>query len=532
MIRMKKLAFLLTACLVLGCLLSGCGQGNGQNGASADGAEEDNTLTLEDFATATLGIQTGSSYDPLAKERFPNAERMYFSTFTDMILAAEQGKIDGFISDSPFYVAAVWEGANLTAVEEPIIQTPMAFVFQKEAEGSQLVEQMDEFILSSRENGLLDRLEEKWLGDEEPPEEEHPDYEHLDGRNGVITAGVAVDSKPLLYLKNGRFSGYEVELMVLFAQEYGYQLDIQSVPFEAILPGIHSGKYDIGAGGFTITEERKESVTFSEPYLMVDALMVTKGNRDGGQQAAGISGFFSGMKENFEKTFLRESRWKMILEGIGVTLFISVCSVAGGTLLGFALYLLGRAQNRAVSRVSRGIARVYSRIIAGTPAVVILMILYYVVFGSIKNMSGILVTIIGFSLIFGSFVYSHLTVCVSSVDKGQTEAAYALGYPRNKTFFRIILPQSMTLFLPSYCDQAVSLVLSTAVVGYIAVNDLTKVGDLIRSLTYEAFFPLISTAVIYFLLTWILALLLGQMKRLFDPKRRSREQILKGVKTK
>lgn len=164
MIRMKKLAFLLTACLVLGCLLSGCGQGNGQNGASADGAEEDNTLTLEDFATATLGIQTGSSYDPLAKERFPNAERMYFSTFTDMILAAEQGKIDGFISDSPFYVAAVWEGANLTAVEEPIIQTPMAFVFQKEAEGSQLVEQMDEFILSSRENGLLDRLEEKWLG--------------------------------------------------------------------------------------------------------------------------------------------------------------------------------------------------------------------------------------------------------------------------------------------------------------------------------------------------------------------------------
>lgn len=74
-----------------------------------------------------------------------------------------------------------------------------------------------------------------------------------------------MDSKPLLYLKNGRFSGYEVELMVLFAQEYGYQLDIQSVPFEAILPGIHSGKYDIGAGGFTITEERKESVTFPNP---------------------------------------------------------------------------------------------------------------------------------------------------------------------------------------------------------------------------------------------------------------------------
>ena len=90
----------------------------------------------------------------------------------------------------------------------------------------------------------------------------------------------------------------------------------------------------------------------------------------------------------------------------------------------------------------------------------------------------------------------------------------------------------MSVFLPSYCGQAVELIKATAVVGYVAVNDLTKMGDIIRSNTYEAFFPLLATAVIYFLLTWALSALLGVVKRRSEPKRRSAETILKGVKTK
>ena len=146
-------------------------------------------------------------------------------------------------------------------------------------------------------------------------------------------------------------------------------------------------------------------------------------------------------------------------------------------------------------------------------------------------LSGIVVAIIGFTLTFGAFVYDHMAVSVSRVDRGQIEAAYALGYTKNKTFFRIVFPQAMSIFLPSYCGQAVELIKATAVVGYVAVNDLTKMGDIIRSNTYEAFFPLIATAVIYFLLTWTLAALLKLVKRRFEPKRRSQEDILNGVKT-
>ena len=238
------------------------------------------------------------------------------------------------------------------------------------------------------------------------------------------------------------------------------------------------------------------------------------------------------LKEDFHKTFIRENRWKLIVEGIGVTMLISICAAITGTLLGFGLYMLSRSDLKLLQIPATGIAKVYSRMIAGTPVVVILMILFYVIFGNVRDMNGIVVAIIGFTLTFGAFVYDHMSVSVDSVDRGQTEAAYALGYTKNKTFFRIICPQAMSVFLPSYCGQAVELIKATAVVGYVAVNDLTKMGDIIRSNTYEAFFPLIATAVIYFLLTWILSALLGLVKRCFEPKRRSAETILKGVKTK
>ena len=318
-----------------------------------------------------------------------------------------------------------------------------------------------------------------------------------------------------------------MELMLLFAQEYGYQLDLSHMTFDAILPGVTTGKYDIGTGAFTITEERAQSVDFSESHLTVDVFMVVKAETDSAAQYR----FWDELKEDFHKTFIRENRWKLIVQGIGVTMLISICATIAGTLLGFGLYMLSHADKKALQLLAKGIAKVYSRIVEGTPVVVILMILFYVIFGNIRDMSGIVVAIIGFTLTFGAFVYDHMTVSVNSVDRGQTEAAYALGYAKNKTFFRIIFPQAMTVFLPSYCGQAVELIKATAVVGYVAVNDLTKMGDIIRSNTYEAFFPLIATAVIYFLLTWALSALLGLVKRRFEPKRRTKEDILKGVKT-
>ena len=202
--------------------------------------------------------------------------------------------------------------------------------------------------------------------------------------------------------------------------------------------------------------------------------------------------------------------------------------MAGGTVLGFALYLLTRSRFRAISAVTKAIARVYGRLIAGTPTLVVLMILFYVVFGK-ADVDGLWVAMFGFALTFGSFVYGHLALCVAGVDRGQTEASYALGYTRNQTFFRIILPQSMKNFLPTYTGEVVGLIKATSVVGYIAVSDLTKMGDVIRSNTYEAVFPLMAVAVIYFIITWGAAVLLGLVQKKLDNHKRKNKNILKGV---
>ena len=482
--------------------------------------------TLSDFDNAKIGVLTGSVYDDYAKNLFPDAERKYFNLISDMILAVESGKIDGFLAENTYVSAALWEGAKIDTVDEEIDRTEAGFILQKDSpKAANVREQLNTFLSSAKANGLLEQLNTKWIGNTEPTE--FFDRDSLSGENGTLKVAVSSDLKPLCYMKNGAVAGYEVEVLSHFAKEYGYNLEFHSMAFDAILPGVVSGKYDIGCGGMTITEERAESVDFSESYLTVDVVMVIS-NAAAGQSD---SSFWGGIKESFEKTFIREDRWKLIVEGIGVTMLISLCAAAAGSLLGFGLYMLSRSEVKLLQLLAKGIASVYSRIIAGTPVVVILMILFYVIFGKVRDMSGILVAIIGFTLTFGAFVYDHMTVSVGSVDRGQTEAAYALGYTKNKTFFRIIFPQAMTIFLPSYCGQAVELIKATAVVGYVAVNDLTKMGDIIRSNTYEAFFPLIATAVIYFLLTWILASLLKLLKLRFEPKRRRKENILKGVKT-
>jgi polar amino acid transport system substrate-binding protein len=153
-----------------------------------------------------------------------------------------------------------------------------------------------------------------------------------------------------------------------------------------------------------------------------------------------------------------------------------------------------------------------------------------VIFGSV-DINGIAVAVIGFTLTFGAAVFGMLKMGVGAVDGGQYEAAYALGFSNRRTFFKIIFPQALPHVLPAYQGELVGLIKATAVVGYIAVQDLTKMGDIVRSRTYEAFFPLIAVTVIYFLLEGLLRFLTRALTYNIDFRNRKPEAILKGVKT-
>lgn len=474
---------------------------------------------LNAFNRAELGAVTGSLYGGYCRELFPNAHISEFNNFSDVLMALRQGKVAGTMLDRPNFNAVKRTDSKLSAVNVPQYSVEIGFGFQKTEEGYALQAQMNSFLDKLRADGRLDSMLDKWYGETEPSVS--VPLEELKENPKTLRVSIDTTRKPFVYMYEGKPVGFEIEAMYLFCKEYGYNVEIEDVSFASGLAGLAGEKYDLVCGGLYMTPERKESVNFSEPYMVADVVMAT-------YEKSGMGNFFASIGESFEKTFIRESRWKLIVKGILTTLLISVCAVLGGTVLGFLLYLAARSKNRALSSVTRVFTKIYSKLITGTPTLVVLMLLFYVVFGR-SDLGGTVVAIIGFILTFGSFVYGQLSLTVEAVDKGQTEAAYALGYSRNRTFFRIVLPQAMKMFLPVYSAEIVGLIKATSVVGYIAVNDLTKMGDIIRGNTYEAFFPLIAVAVIYFMITWGAAALLGIMQRKFEPKRRKRKNILKGV---
>ncbi len=464
---------------------------------------------LAQFNNADLGVVTGSLYGGYSREQFPNATISEFNNFADVLMALKQGKVDGTMLDGPNFNSVKRTETELSSVVVPAYSVEIGFGFQKNDDGYALQAQMNDFLDELRASGKLDAMIDKWYGDTEP-NESVPLDELASNSGRELKVSIDTTRKPFVYMYEGKPVGFEIEVLHLFCEKYDYRVRYEDVSFASGLAGLASEKYELVCGGLYMTPERKQSVNFSEPYMEADVVMAY-------YEKGGMESFLSNLGESFEKTFIREGRWKLILEGITTTLVISVFAVLGGTVLGFVLYLAARSKYKVLSKITRIFAKIYSKLIAGTPTLVVLMLLFYVVFGK-TDLDGIIVAIIGFILTFGSFVYGQLELTVDGVDKGQTEAAYALGYSRNQTFFRIILPQAMKMFVPVYSSEIIGLIKATSVVGYIAVNDLTKMGDIIRSNTYEAFFPLIAVAVIYFMITWGIAALLDSTKRNSEPR--------------
>ncbi len=474
--------------------------------------------TLSSYENSTLGVVSGSLYDGYSRELFPNAEIKYHKNFADVLQALKQGKVDGCMLDEPNYNAVKRTEPNLDCMDVPQYDVEIGYGFQKNADGDVLQGQMNELLDELKASGEIDVLIEKWYGTVEPSENiPIPDFS-----DNPSKISVAVDStrKPFVYLLNGEYVGFEIEVLYMFCERYGYNPSFEDVPFASGIAGLSGEKYDLVAGGLYMTPARKKSVNFSDPYMYADVVMVKTLD----SQSAGL---LASLSDGFNKTFIEEGRWKLIAKGIGTTLIITFCSAVLGTALGFGIYMLCRIFGKAAI----GITKVFTVVMNGTPAIVILMILYYVIFGK-TDISGVLISILGFSLTTAAFVYEKMTVSVNGVEQGQREAALAMGFTENGSFFNIILPQALKFFLPLYRAEMAALIKATAVVGYIAVQDLTQMSDIIRSNTYIAFFPLISSAIIYLILSFGIAWLVGLLMKKLEPQNRSAEEILKGVNIK
>ena len=479
------------------------------------------------FNGKRIGIPSGTSFDLIVEKRFPEADLLYFNNQSDLLTALAANKIDAFPSDEPVIRYIMNQRTDITYIPDYLEKFEFAYCFAKTEEGQRLCGQFSKFITGLKENGSLDALVNKWFSSDESIKT-MPDISSLSAENGILRLATDGDYMPFEYIRDGQLVGYDIDIAAQFCQAYGYGLETEIMNLDAVLPAVQSGKCSFGASAITITPERAESVLFSEPNYSGGTVMVVLKEENAASAAASDAkkegSFWNGVASSFDRTFVREARWQLFLKGVGTTVLITLLSILLGTALGFLVFMLCRNGNMAANSITR--FSVW--LVTGTPMVVLLMILYYIIFSS-KAISGIAVAVIGFTLTFGASVFSLLRMGVGTIDRGQYEAAYALGHSNRHTFFRIILPQAIPHVLPAYQSEIVGLIKSTAIVGYIAVQDLTKMGDIVRSRTYEAFFPLISITVIYFVLEGLLSFAVSRIRISIDPKRRSRERILKGV---
>lgn len=470
---------------------------------------------LSRFDGKRIGVLTGSSCDLAARNRLPNSELVYYNVVNDQVIALESGKIAAFLMDEPQARMLLKTRPDLAVSDEPLTSDDYAFVFAPAEK--ELCNAFSGQIRAMKADGTLKKLEEKWFSSDEskqvlPPENPHPE-------KGVLHFATVPQFEPFTFLRNGRVTGYDIEVARLAANRLGYALEPVAMEWSGFLEAVASGKVRFGAGCLTVTAERKQRMRFSEPDYKGGIVAVTRKAAAGCDESGGFRRWLadagSGLAASFERTLVRENRWKLILRGLAVTVLITVAAAVLGTVLAFGVCAMRRSKRRIFSVTARG----YIALMQGTPLLVILMILYYVVFARI-DIDAVAVAVIAFAMNFAAYVGEMFRSGIDGVPRGQSEAALALGFSDFAAFRKVIFPQVLRRILPIYRGEFINMLKMTSIVGYIAIQDLTKMSDIIRSRTYEAFFPLIVTAVIYFATAHLLALSLSGLEFRLDPSRR------------
>ena len=216
--------------------------------------------------------------------------------------------------------------------------------------------------------------------------------------------------------------------------------------------------------------------------------------------------------ENIYKSFIEKDRWMLYLKGLGVTMEVAVLAAVLGIIIGTVLAFMKLSVRRnGKPSILAHIANIYIDIIRGTPSVLQLLIMWFVILKNCHN--GILVGAITFGINSGAYVAEIVRAGILAVDKGQTEAGRSLGLSKFQTMRYIVIPQAFKNVLPPLGNEFIVLIKETAIVGYVSLSDLTRVANQMTSTVFDAFTPLVGAAVVYFVIIKILTVLLERLER-------------------
>ncbi|MEI7499519.1 MAG: ABC transporter permease subunit [Bacteroidota bacterium] len=476
---------------------------------------------LNDISDKRIGVLLGSIHDAYATKTFPVAEILQFQNASDLLFSLSSDKTDVAFFDYTSLKDILSKNQELGILVENVYTVPIAAGFNKESDTLRM--QFNKFLKEIKSNGVYQEMIVRWMdkGLSEMPE--------IKGStaNGILKAGIVSDlGIPSSFIKDGRLMGFDIEISQRFAVYAGKEFVPVDLQFASLLASISTHKIDIITSSMMITEERKKQIDFSDPYFESAISVVGKKKNikhpvplkgmlepdDAATNASGES-IFKTISNSYYNNIIREKRYLHIVDGLKITILISVLAAMLGTLIGGLICYMRMSKRKLLSET----AKVYISLLRGTPVLVLLMIIYYVVFSSV-NINPVIVAMIAFGLNFGAYVSEMFRTSIESIDRGQREAAIAGGFTKIQTSIYIIIPQAMRHILPVYKGEFISLIKMTSIVGYIAVQDLTKASDIIRSRTFDAFFPLIMVAILYLLIAWLFTYALGLIEISVDPK--------------
>ena len=493
--RLKR--FSLSTLVIAACLLlASCGSD------SSDSKKQLKTKT--DLQGAVIGVQLGTTSDGLATELEKKGDGTKVERYNkgaDAIQALLQGKIDCMVTDEAPAKAFQRVNPSLKILPETFDASSFAICVAKDH--GELKQSINHAIRILKANGVIDSIVNRHLErgiavaytpKASDAKKMGPEALQKLGLKKSLRFATNATFEPFEYYQNGKIVGIDVDVANAIGDVLGVDVEILDMEFDAIITSVQAGKADAGIAGITVTPEREKNIGFTDSYADVrQVIMVNSGD-------VKVADAQHGFVDKFKSCFIDDNRYQYMLQGLGNTLIITFFAIILSVILGTLIAIVrARHERKGDWKIPNIICQFYLTIMRGTPTMVQLLIIYYVVFAS-ADVNKIFVAVIAFGLNSAAYIAEVIRSGIMSVDNGQMEAGRSLGLSYGKTMRLIILPQAFKNVLPAMGNELITLLKETSISGYIGLVDLTKGSDIIRSITYEAMMPLGVVALVYLFL--------------------------------
>ena len=494
--RKIRIATLMLICILM-MLATGCG------------VKENEVFSVEDMAGKKIGVQLGTTGDSLITMEYGDDEAgtsiERYKKGTDAIQSLKQGKVDCVVIDEEPAQTFLEKNEDLKCLDIEYANEEYAIAVSKD--NTELRDKINGALLDLQEEGTLDRIMANYTGDETKGTYPYESPADVDRSNGKLVMATNAAFEPYEYYKGGEVVGIDVDMAQAIADKLGMELEIIDIDFDAIINAVQSGKADIGVAGMTVTEERLQSIDFTNTYAKAKQLVIVRSDKSTG------GNFLEQFVNECKLNFIDENRYEYILKGLGNTIIISLLAVVVGTVIGFIVAIIRSNHDRTGHmKFANALCKIYLTVIRGTPTMLQLLIIYYVIFASV-NVPKIVVAFVAFGLNSGAYVAEIVRSGIMAVDQGQFEAGRSLGLNYSQTMRHIVMPQAFKNVLPALGNEFIVLLKETSISGYIGLTDLTHGGNIIRGITYSAMMPLLAVAIIYLILVMGLSYCVGRLER-------------------